>query len=154
MLQHTIAGAGNLRYESRAHRVRPGETMLLILPHNHRYWLEDGGRWSFFWISMHGEEALTHPPGNPERHRSGVQAPARYVDHLADCTLRLINGGADRPGSAPVIAYEAATALYDDVFGSHPVASGKAARCNMCSTISGPISTSRCRSRNSRRCRA
>lgn len=123
VLQHTIAGAGNLRYEGRAHRVRPGETLLLILPHNHRYWLEDGGRWEFFWISMHGEEAL-----RIHQEILNVTGPIfrlqpDTIDHLADCTLRLINGGADRPGSASAIAYEAATALYDDVFGSHPVAS-------------------------------
>lgn len=58
VLQHTIGGAGNLRYENRTHRVRPGETLLLLVPHNHRYWLEEGGRWEFFWISMNGEEAL------------------------------------------------------------------------------------------------
>ena len=32
--------------------------MLTIVPHNHRYWLEEGGRWEFFWISMSGQEAV------------------------------------------------------------------------------------------------
>src|SRR5687768_12330219 len=58
VLQHTIAGAGNLLYERRRYRLRPGDTMLTIVPHNHRYWLEDGGRWEFFWISMSGQEAV------------------------------------------------------------------------------------------------
>ena len=35
-----------------------GDTMLVIVPHNHRYWLEKGGRWEFFWISMSGQEAV------------------------------------------------------------------------------------------------
>lgn len=122
VLQHTIGGAGNLRYEHRSHRVREGETLLLLVPHNHRYWLEEGGRWEFFWISMNGEEAL-------RIHRAilAVTGPVLKlqpdtVEHLADCSLRLITGG-ETPGRASAIAYEAAMALYDDVFGSHPVIS-------------------------------
>ncbi|MDK1494189.1 AraC family transcriptional regulator [Sinorhizobium sp. 7-81] len=120
VLQHTIGGAGNLRYENRSYRLREGETLLLLVPHNHRYWLEDGGRWEFFWISMNGEEAL-------RIHRAilAVTGPVlklqpETIEHLADCSLRLITGG-ETPGRASAIAYEAAMALYDDVFGSHPV---------------------------------
>ncbi|OAP36695.1 AraC family transcriptional regulator [Sinorhizobium glycinis] len=122
VLQHTIGGAGNLRYEHRTYRVREGDTLLLLVPHNHRYWLEDGGRWEFFWISMNGEEAL-------RIHRAilAVTGPVlklqpETIEHLADCSLRLITGG-ETPGRASAIAYEAAMALYDDVFGSHPVIS-------------------------------
>ncbi|WP_306910922.1 AraC family transcriptional regulator [Rhizobium mesoamericanum] len=120
VLQHTIGGAGNLRYENRQLRVKEGETLLVLVPHNHRYWLEDGDRWEFFWISMNGEEAL-------RIHRSilAVTGPIlklqpKTIEHLADCSLRLITGG-ETPGLASAIAYEAAMALYDDVFGSHPV---------------------------------
>ncbi|MCA1404427.1 AraC family transcriptional regulator [Ensifer sp. IC3342] len=120
VLQHTIGGAGNLRYENRTYRLREGDTLLLLVPHNHRYWLEDGGRWEFFWISMNGEEAL-------RIHRAilAVTGPVlklqpETIEHLADCSLRLITGG-ETPGRASAIAYEAAMALYDDVFGSHPV---------------------------------
>ncbi|WEX74386.1 AraC family transcriptional regulator [Sinorhizobium numidicum] len=120
VLQHTIGGAGNLRYESRNYRMREGDTLLLLVPHNHRYWLEEGGRWEFFWISMNGEEAL-------RIHRAilAVTGPVlklqpETIEHLADCSLRLITGG-ETPGRASAIAYEAAMALYDDVFGSHPV---------------------------------
>ena len=58
VLQHTLGGGGNLRYENRTCRLTPGETLVLLVPHNHRYWLEPGGRWEFFWLSMNGEEAL------------------------------------------------------------------------------------------------
>ena len=110
VLQHTIAGAGNLRYENRSYRVREGETLLLLVPHNHRYWLEDGGRWEFFWISMNGDEAL-------RIHRAllAVTGPVlklqpETIEHLADCSLRLIRGG-ETPGRASAIAYEAAMAV-------------------------------------------
>jgi AraC-like DNA-binding protein len=119
VLQYTISGAGNLRYENRTLKVKEGETLLLLVPHNHRYWIEDGDRWEFFWISMNGEEAL-------RIHRSilAVTGPVlklqqHTIEQLADCSLRLITGG-ETPGLASAIAYEAAMLLYDDVFGSHP----------------------------------
>ncbi|WP_018096062.1 AraC family transcriptional regulator [Sinorhizobium meliloti] len=122
VLQYTIGGAGNLRYENRSHRVRPGETLLLLVPHNHRYWLEEGGRWEFFWISMNGEEALRIHRAILAVTGPIIRLQPDTVEHLADCSLRLMAGG-DTPGSASAIAYEAAMALYDDVFGSHPVLS-------------------------------
>ncbi|MDQ0455619.1 AraC family transcriptional regulator [Rhizobium paknamense] len=119
VLQHTISGRGNLQYENRAMQVKPGETLLVVIPHSHRYWLEAGNRWEFFWISMNGEEAL-------RIHRSilAITGPvlrlqAATIDQLAHCCHRLITQG-ETPGAASAIAYEAAMALYDDVFGSHP----------------------------------
>lgn len=119
VLQHCISGRGNLRYENRIMQVKPGETLLVMVPHNHRYWLEPGDEWEFFWISMNGEEAL-------RIHRSilAITGPILHlqpktVDTLAYCCHRLVRGG-ETPGLASAIAYEAAMALYDDVFGSHP----------------------------------
>ena len=80
--------------------------------------VEDGGRWEFFWISMSGQEAVrihraiqatTGPVLRLRRRRSSISP---Y------CCLRLIEGEGETPGAASAIAYEAATALYDDVFGS------------------------------------
>lgn len=119
VLQHCIRGRGNLRYENRLTQVKSGETLLLLIPHNHRYWLERDESWEFFWISMNGEEAL-------RIHRSilAITGPIlrlkpETIDQLADCCHRLVTGG-ETPGAASAIAYEAAMALYDDVFGSHP----------------------------------
>jgi AraC-like DNA-binding protein len=123
VLQHTIAGAGNLRYENRTYRVRQGETLLLLVPHNHRYWLEQNGRWEFFWISMNGEEALRIHNAILSTTGPILNLKPETIEHLADCSFRLMSGGADAPGSASAIAYEAAMALFDDVFGSHPVIS-------------------------------
>jgi AraC-like DNA-binding protein len=118
VLQHTIAGAGNLRYGRRVHRVIPGETLVVTIPHNHRYWVEEGGRWEFFWISMNGQEAL-------RIHRNVLSAAGpvlrlrgETIELLAACSLRLIDNPLDTAGSASAIAYEALMALYDDVFGS------------------------------------
>ncbi|NSY45998.1 AraC family transcriptional regulator [Agrobacterium tumefaciens] len=124
VLQYCIGGQGNLRYENRHYVVKPGETLLLLIPHNHRYWLEAGKQWEFFWISMNGEEAL-----RIHRNILAVTGPIlklqqETVDHLAHCCSRLVNG-AETPGAASAVAYEAAMTLYDDVFGSHPSFGGE-----------------------------
>ncbi|MCD7107692.1 AraC family transcriptional regulator [Rhizobium sp. DKSPLA3] len=121
VLQHTISGAGNLRYDGRAYRVMPGETLLVTVPDNHRYWLEPGGRWEFFWISMNGEEAMRLHQAILSANGPILSLQPETIEHLADCSYRLIHGGGEMPGRASAIAYEAAMALYDDVFGAHPV---------------------------------
>ena len=97
VIQHTISGAGWLRFERERLRVLPGQTMILTFPHDHRYWLEDNGRWEFFWISMNGQEAL-------RVHRNVMAAggplqvlPASAVEHLAACALRMVEA---TPGDA------------------------------------------------------
>lgn len=117
VLQHTIGGLGTLRYENRTMTIRPGETMLLVVPHNHRYWLEDGDRWEFFWLSMNGMEALRIHETILAAHGPLLRLRATTIDRLAGCALRLMDTLDDRPGEASAIAYAAAMALYDDVFG-------------------------------------
>jgi transcriptional regulator GlxA family with amidase domain len=41
---------------------------------------------------------------------------AEAIEQVADCCLRLLQGEGETPGSASAIAYEAAMALYDEVF--------------------------------------
>jgi len=119
VLQHTLAGAGNLRYENHLYRLQPGETFLCIVPHNHRYWLEEGGYWEYFWLSFNGEEAL-----RIHREVLNVTGPIlklkpATLDCLAACGLRLVADEVQTPGRASSIAYEAIMVLYDDVFGTH-----------------------------------
>lgn len=118
VLQHTIAGAGNLRYERRNHRILPGETLLVTVPHNHRYWLEDGGRWEFFWISMNGQEALRIARNVLAATGPILRLRPETIGRLAACSLRLIDDPMEAPGSVSAIAYEGLMALYDDVFGA------------------------------------
>jgi AraC-like DNA-binding protein len=120
ILQHTTSGAGNLRYENRNYRLGPGDTMVLIVPHNHRYWLEPGGHWEFFWLSMNGEEALRIHRDIIDASGPVVRLATETVERLATSCLRLVDGGASTSGRASSIAYEATMALHDDVFGAHP----------------------------------
>jgi AraC-like DNA-binding protein len=117
VLQYTISGTGMLRYENRTMKIRPGEALLVIVPHNHCYWLEKGDRWEFFWISMNGTEALRIHETILNTHGPVLRLKANSIDKLAACALRLMEGRAELPGEASAIAYEAAMALYDDTFG-------------------------------------
>lgn len=117
VLQHTISGQGTLRYENRQMKIHAGETFLVIVPHNHRYWLEKDERWEYFWISMNGIEALRLHEMVLNVHGPVLKLKTATIDALANCTMRLMRGEADSPGAASAIAYEAAMYLLDDVFG-------------------------------------
>jgi AraC-like DNA-binding protein len=117
VLQHTIKGAGRLRYERQERRVGPGETMLVVIPHDHRYWIEEGERWEFFWLATTGQEAL--------RLHHAILAAAGPVfrlrpettERLAALSLDLRDAKSESPGAASAIAYAATMAVYDDILG-------------------------------------
>jgi AraC-like DNA-binding protein len=117
VLQHTLAGAGRLRYERHERTVGPGETMLVVIPHRHRYWIEDGERWEFFWLAITGQEAL-------RLHRAILAAAgpvfrlrAETIERLAAMSLDLRDGKMESAGAASAVAYAATMALYDDLLG-------------------------------------
>jgi AraC-like DNA-binding protein len=114
VLQHGITGTGRLTYERRRYRIEPGETMLVTIPHPHRYWLEPGETWSFFWIAMSGQEAL-------RLHRAILAAAGpvfrlrpETIDALAQASLGLAETGLEA-GCASGAAYVATMALLDDL---------------------------------------
>ena len=123
VLQHTFEGSGRLRHEQRSFRIRPGETMLVTIPHAHRYWLEAGESWSFFWIAFSGREAM-------RLHRAIVltagpvfRLAPRTVDHLAAVCLSL-RADVKSAGEASCEAYRATMALHDDIMASAEAVSG------------------------------
>ncbi|GLS17488.1 AraC family transcriptional regulator [Labrys miyagiensis] len=118
ILQHTIAGRGNLHYERRRYTIGPGDTMLVTIPHAHRYWVEQGESWSFFWIAMCGQEAL-------RLHRAILAAAGpvfrlrpETIDTLAAISIGLADGGL-AAGKASGLAYHATMALHDDLMARH-----------------------------------
>jgi AraC-like DNA-binding protein len=117
VLQHTLAGAGRLRYERLERIIEPGETMLVVIPHRHVYWIDDGERWEFFWIAITGQEAL-------RLHRAILAAAgpvfrlqSETIERLAAMSLDLRDGKGESAGAASAIAYAATMALYDDLLG-------------------------------------
>ena len=119
VLQHTVAGSGNLVYERRRYRLTAGDTMLVIIPHNHRYWLSPGEKWEYFWISMSGQEAVRLHRAIQAIAGPVIRPKSETVEHIASCCLRLVEGEGETPGAASAIAYEAAMVLYDSVFSAH-----------------------------------
>ncbi|MCD1633313.1 AraC family transcriptional regulator [Martelella mediterranea] len=119
VIQYTIAGAGNLRFENQTYRIRPGETMLTLIPHNHRYWLEADGMWEFFWISLNGEEAMRIQRAVLATTGPVLKLKEETVNQLADCLSRLLSSETDTPARASAVAYQVTMLLYDDVFGVH-----------------------------------
>ncbi len=119
VIQYTIAGAGNLRFENQTFRIRPGETMLTLIPHNHSYWVEQDGYWEFFWISLNGEEAMRIQRAVLATTGPVLKLKETTVDQLAGCLGRLLSSETDTPARASAVAYEVTMLLYDDVFGAH-----------------------------------
>ena len=58
VIHYTLSGRGRLRFQDRDLFVQPGQAMLLHSPHKHRYWIEDGERWEFFYVKLSGPEAV------------------------------------------------------------------------------------------------
>jgi AraC-like DNA-binding protein len=117
VLQHSLEGSGRLLHERRRYRIKPGQTMLVTIPHAHRYWVNAGESWTFFWIAVTGQEAL--------RLVYAIQAVAgpvltlqrRTIDQLAGYCLDLDNSARDASavGRLSAIAYATLMALFDDV---------------------------------------
>ncbi|MDT3376921.1 AraC family transcriptional regulator [Labrys neptuniae] len=118
ILQHTIAGAGQLLYEKRSYTVGIGETMLVTIPHAHRYWVERGGSWSFFWIAMCGHEALRLHRAILSTAGPVLRLRSETIDLLADVAMNLTDAGL-ASGRASGLAYHATMALHDDVLDRH-----------------------------------
>lgn len=125
VLQHTISGAGRLRYERRTWRIGPGETMLVTIPHAHRYWLEAGESWGFFWIAMSGQEALRLQRAILHAAGPVFRLMDETVEELADICLTLADPGIGA-GHASGAAYRATMALHDDLMARTAAGSGEA----------------------------
>ncbi len=120
IIQHTIAGRGELDFAGTRHVLMPGRTMVLSFPHANRYWLDRGQTWEYFWIGANGREALRLMRAIIDLKGPVVQPGAAAVDQLAAACLRLIAAPEPRSGEVSAAAYQALMALHDGVFGAAP----------------------------------
>ena len=118
VIQHTIVGEGRLDFAGTQYRLVPGQTMVLSLPHAHRYWLERGGHWEYFWMVLNGREALRLAREIIDATGPVVTLPPSVVDRMALACHKLIDKPAISPGEASTAAYGAMAALHDGVFGN------------------------------------
>jgi AraC-like DNA-binding protein len=120
VIQHTIAGRGELDYAGTRHGLLPGSTMVLTFPHANRYWLERGQSWEHFWIGVNGREALRLARAIIDLRGPVLLPPPGAVDRMAAACLALIAGSDPPSGEISARAYEALTALHDGLFGAEP----------------------------------
>ena len=115
LIQHTLAGRGELDYAGTHHALLPGETMVLTFPHANRYWLATGERWDYFWIGIQGREALRVVRAVIEARGPVLRLGSGAIDTFADACLALAAG--DLPvGASSAAAYGAIMALRDGAF--------------------------------------
>lgn len=115
VIQHTIAGRGELDYAGTRHALLPGDTMLLNFPHANRYWLAPGQRWEYFWIGVNGREALRVTRIVLDAAGPVLRLGSGYVDRLA-AVCRTLLTRAPQTGEASSLAYAAVMALHDGTF--------------------------------------
>ena len=116
VIQHTLVGEGRLDFAGTHYRLTPGQTMVLSLPHAHRYWLERGQHWEYFWMVLNGREALRLAREIIDVAGPVSTLPAPVVDRLAACCLALIERSDITPGEASAASYAAMAALHDGTF--------------------------------------
>ncbi|HVX80128.1 MAG TPA: AraC family transcriptional regulator [Devosiaceae bacterium] len=115
VLQHTLSGEGALSYEGRALAIGPGETMLVTIPHDHRYFLPPGGQWSFFYLVLSGQEVTRLCAEVIATAGPVLRLSPGTLDRLAGCLLALLRNEVVTPGQASAVAYGAVMALVDDL---------------------------------------
>lgn len=120
VIQHTTVGEGRLDYAGTRHRLTPGKTMLVTMPHAHRYWLERGGEWEYFWLLLNGREALRLAREILDSAGPVLEPTPAQIDRLAAACLDLLQMAEPSPGLASSAAYVAMASLHDAVFGSRP----------------------------------
>jgi AraC family transcriptional regulator len=120
IIQHTIAGRGELDYAGARHVLLPGSTMVLSFPHANRYWLDRGQTWEYFWIGANGREALRLMRTIIDLKGPVVTPSAPAVDRMAAACLRLMRAPELLSGDISAAAYEAMMALHDGLFGAAP----------------------------------
>lgn len=122
IIQHTIAGRGELDYAGARHVLLPGSTMVLSFPHANRYWLDRGQTWEYFWIGANGREALRLIRTIIDLKGPVVTPSAPAVDRMAEACVRLMGAPELLSGEISAGAYAAMTALHDGLFGATPPA--------------------------------
>jgi AraC-like DNA-binding protein len=114
LLQHTIAGSGRLRFEDRHFTVLPGQSMLITVPHDHRYWLPRGGDWTYFWLCFHGHEAMHICKHIIETAGPVITLSPKALEAAAGVAVDVIHGRVTTPTQSSTLAYDLVMHLYGE----------------------------------------
>jgi AraC family transcriptional regulator len=115
VIQHTILGEGRLDFGGARYRLGAGQTMLVTMPHAHRYWLERGGHWEYCWFIVSGREALRLAREVLAVAGPVLQPGPEGVERMAAACHGLMTRPLT-PAQASVLGYEALAVLHDAAF--------------------------------------
>lgn len=115
LIQHTLSGAGRLRFEGRHFTLGAGKTMMLTVPHDHRYWLPRDGAWKYFWLCLHGHEAIHICKHLIETVGPVLELKDATLGTAARLVLDALSGRITSPAQASSRAYELITHLYGEL---------------------------------------
>ena len=124
VIQHTTLGEGRLDHAGTQYCLTPGRTMLVTVPHTHRYWLDRKGHWEYFWLVLSGREAMRLAREMLDAAGPVLEVGPEAADRLAASCLTLMSDPALTQGRASAAAYSAMTALHDGVFGGRGADAG------------------------------
>jgi AraC family transcriptional regulator len=131
VIQHTLGGEGALQYGERDYRLTPGTTMVVKIPHNHRYFIPSHSKeWHFYYICLSGSEVLRCL--DQVLDNFGPVLELGFDSPLHSPFLTLYRGGFDQPETSSwrrtmtlsSMAYSLAVDLYakaHSVHGASPV---------------------------------
>jgi len=116
LIQYTLSGRGRLQFQDREMVVEPGQVMLLPFPHKHRYWIQEGERWEFFYVMVSGAEAVRGIRQITEKHGPLVtlaeSSPA--LERAAKACLMALEGQIDSPYRSSELAWSLVMGLQGD----------------------------------------
>ena len=124
VIQHTLAGTGNLDFSGVRYRLTPGQTMILSFPHANRYWLERGDHWEYFWLVLNGREALRLAHAVIDTAGPVLTMSEPLVDRLALACLAILVSETLTSGAASSAAFAAVATLYDGAFADRATPAG------------------------------
>lgn len=122
VIQHTLLGEGRLEFAGTRYVLRPGQTMLVTMPHAHRYWLERGGNWEYFWFLLTGREAMRLARLWIEARGPVLEPGVDLVDRLAGHCMDLLTNPAQSDGQISGHAYGIMSILHDAVYPARAIA--------------------------------
>lgn len=112
LFQHTISGKGKLVYNGRNFDLNPGSSMLLKIPHDHCYYIDDE-HWEFFWVSFEGYD-IVRLFENLVRDNGPIHYfPNSIINRVSSITHDIITHQFDSIGEASIAAHTFAMTLFD-----------------------------------------